>query len=188
MWVSLVGLWCHLILKFLVDLLSRWPVCWLELDTEVSHYHCIRICCSPAVVGLQLSSLVLGRQIMTQTLGYAGQQWCSLFFEEYISAVQTSRKEYVALPRFPLTSALGLAVTLLWLQAQVWNIMFLGLGLPGPTQRENRGVQQLSSWTVAISLRDVTQKLQWLCSFPRGLQDPEGFPHLPLLLFYEKGI
>jgi hypothetical protein len=40
------------------------------------------------------------------------------------------------------------------------NIMFSGLGLPGPMQRENRGVQQLSSWTVAISLKAVAQKLQ----------------------------
>jgi hypothetical protein len=74
--------------------------------------------------------------------------------------VQKSRKEYVAIPRFPLTAVLGLAVTLLWLGAQVWNILFLELGLPGPTQRENRGVQQLSFWTVAISLRAVAQKLQ----------------------------
>jgi hypothetical protein len=66
----------------------------------------------------------------------------------------------MAVSRFPLISILGLAVMLLWLQAQVQNIMFLGLGLPGPTQRENRGVQQLSSWTVAICLRAVAQKLQ----------------------------
>jgi hypothetical protein len=37
----------------------------------------------------------------------------------------------MAVPRFPLTSVLGLAVTLLWLGAQV----FLGLDLPGPMQR-----------------------------------------------------
>jgi hypothetical protein len=65
----------------------------------------------------------------------------------------------MAVPRFPLTSKLGLAVMLLWLRAQVPNIMFSGPGLPGPTQRENRGVQQLSSWAVAISLRAVAQKL-----------------------------
>jgi hypothetical protein len=35
----------------------------------------------------------------------------------------------------------------------------LGMDLPGPMQRENRGVQQLSFWTVAISLRAVAQKL-----------------------------
>jgi hypothetical protein len=75
----------------------------------------------------------------------------------------------VAVPRFPLTSVLGLAVTLLWLRAQVQNIMFSGLGLPGPTQRENRVVQQLSSWTVAISLRAVAQNLQFC---------PEGFPQV----------
>jgi hypothetical protein len=74
--------------------------------------------------------------------------------------VQTSRKEYVAVPRFPLTSVLGLAVTLLWLRAQVPNIMILGLGLPGPTQRENRVVQQLTSWTAAVSFRAVAQKRQ----------------------------
>jgi hypothetical protein len=56
--------------------------------------------------------------------------------------------------------------------------MFSGLGLPGPTQRENRGVQQLSSWTLAISLRAVTQKLQGLRSFPRSFGGSEGFPHL----------
>jgi hypothetical protein len=66
----------------------------------------------------------------------------------------------MAVPRFPLTSVLGLAVTLLWLQAQVQNIMFSGPGFPSPMQRENWGVQQLSSWTVAISLRAVAQKLQ----------------------------
>jgi hypothetical protein len=66
----------------------------------------------------------------------------------------------MAVPMFPLTSVLGLAVALLWLRAQVWNIMFSELGLPGPTQTENRGVHQLSSWTVAISLRAVAQKLQ----------------------------
>jgi hypothetical protein len=74
--------------------------------------------------------------------------------------VQTSRKEYVAVPRFPLTSVLGLAVMLLWLRAQVPNIMILGLGLPGPTQRENRVVQQLTSWTAAVSFRAVAQKRQ----------------------------
>jgi hypothetical protein len=42
----------------------------------------------------------------------------------------------------------------------MWNFMFLELGLPDSMQRENRGVQQLSSWTVAISLRVVAQKLQ----------------------------
>jgi hypothetical protein len=68
--------------------------------------------------------------------------------------------EDVAVLRFPLTSVLGLAVTLLWLQAQGRNIASSGLGLPCPTQRENRGVQQLSSWTVAISLRAAAQKLQ----------------------------
>jgi hypothetical protein len=90
--------------------------------------------------------------------------------------VQQNRKEYVGVARFPLISVLGLAVTLLWLRAQVWNIMFLGLGLPGPMQRGNRGVQQLSSWMVAISVRAVAQKLHWLHSFPRGFGGPEGFP------------
>jgi hypothetical protein len=85
--------------------------------------------------------------------------------------------------RFPLTSVLGLAVMLLWLQAQVQNIMFSGLGLPTPTQRENGRVQQLSSWTVAICLTAVAQKIQWFCSFPRGFGGPEGFPHLPLFYF-----
>jgi hypothetical protein len=74
--------------------------------------------------------------------------------------MQISRKDYVAVPMSPLTSVLGLAVTLLWLRVQVQNIMFLGLDLPGPMQRENRGVQQLSSWMVTISLRAVAQKLQ----------------------------
>jgi hypothetical protein len=74
--------------------------------------------------------------------------------------VQKSRKEYMAVSRFPLTSVLGLAVTLLWLRAQVRNIMFSELGLPGPMQRENRVVQQLSFWIVAISLRAVAQELQ----------------------------
>jgi hypothetical protein len=86
----------------------------------------------------------------------------------------------VAVPRFPLTSVLGLAVMLLWLRAQVQNIMFSGLGLPGPMQRENRGVQQLSSWTVTISLRAVAQKLQLLHSFPRDFEGPEGFSHHPI--------
>jgi hypothetical protein len=45
----------------------------------------------------------------------------------------------MAVPGFPLTSVLGLAVMLLWLRAQVWNIMFSGLGLPGSMQIENRG-------------------------------------------------
>jgi hypothetical protein len=93
--------------------------------------------------------------------------------------VQTRCKEYVAVPRSPLTSVLRLVVTLLWLWTQLQNIMFLGLGLPGPTQRKKRGVQQLSSWTVATYLRPVAQKLQWLCSFPRILGGPEGFPQLP---------
>jgi hypothetical protein len=59
--------------------------------------------------------------------------------------VQKSRKGYVAVLGFPLTSVLGLAVTLLWLRAQVPNIMFSGLGFPSPTHKEDRGVQQLSS-------------------------------------------
>jgi hypothetical protein len=69
----------------------------------------------------------------------------------------------MAVPRFPLTSVLELVVTLvtlLWLGAQVQNIMFSGPGFPSPMQRENRVVQQLSFWTVAISLRAVAQKLQ----------------------------
>jgi hypothetical protein len=65
----------------------------------------------------------------------------------------------MAVPRFPLTSVLGLAVMLLWLRAQVGNIMFLGQDLPSPMQKDNRGVQQLSFWTVAISLRAVAQQL-----------------------------
>jgi hypothetical protein len=56
--------------------------------------------------------------------------------------------------------------------------MLSGLGFPSPKQRENRVVQQLSFWTVAIFLRAVAQKLQKLCSFPRGSEDPEGFPQL----------
>jgi hypothetical protein len=36
----------------------------------------------------------------------------------------------------------------------------LGKGFPSPTQRENRVVQQLSFWTVAIKQRAVAQKLQ----------------------------
>jgi hypothetical protein len=44
------------------------------------------------------------------------------------------------------------------------------------TQRENRVVQQLSFWTVAISLRAVAQKLHWLHSFPKGFGGPEVFP------------
>jgi hypothetical protein len=61
-----------------------------------------------------------------------------------------------------------------------------GPGFPSPSQRQNRVVQQLSFWTVAISLRAVAQKLQWLCSFPRGFGGPEGFPHLPLFYFLWK--
>jgi hypothetical protein len=77
---------------------------------------------------------------------------------------------------FSLISVLGLAVTWLWLKAQMWNIMFLGPGFPSPTQKENRVFQQLSFWTAAISLRAIAQKLQWLHSFPRGFGGPECFP------------
>jgi hypothetical protein len=55
----------------------------------------------------------------------------------------------MAVPRFPLTSVLGLAVT------QVQNIMFSELGLPGPRQRQNREVQQLSSWTCTTFFNPV---------------------------------
>jgi hypothetical protein len=142
--------------------------------------HLIYITAVQLQQGLQLWSWVLGQQITTWTWGCAGQQWRSLFSQESILAVQKSRKEYVAVPRSPLSSVLGSAVRLPWLQAQVQNIMFSGLGLPGPTQRENRGVQQLSSWTVAISLRAVAQKLHWLRSFPRGFGGSWGFPTMLL--------
>jgi hypothetical protein len=66
----------------------------------------------------------------------------------------------MAVHKFSLTSVLGLAVTLLWLRAQVQNIMFLGPGFPTRMQRESRVVQQLSFWTVTISLRAVAQKQQ----------------------------
>jgi hypothetical protein len=36
----------------------------------------------------------------------------------------------IAVPRSPLTSVQGLAVALLWLLAQVWNIMFLDKVFP----------------------------------------------------------
>jgi hypothetical protein len=55
-------------------------------------------------------------------------------------------------------------------------MMFSGPGFPSPTQGENRGVQQLSFWTVGISLRAAAQKLQWPHSFPGGFRGPEGFP------------
>jgi cell division FtsZ-interacting protein ZapD len=73
--------------------------------------------------------------------------------------VQKNRKEYMAVPRFPLTSVLGLAVTLLQLQAQVRNTMFSDGFFQSHAERE-RVLQELSSWTVAISLRAVAQKLQ----------------------------
>jgi hypothetical protein len=63
------------------------------------------------------------------------------------------------------------------------NIMFSELGLPVPLREREQGVQQLSSWTVAISLRAVAQKLQGLRSFPRGFGGPESFAHLPLFYF-----
>jgi hypothetical protein len=43
-------------------------------------------------------------------------------------------------------------------------------------------------WTIAISLRAVAHKLQWLHSFPRGFGGPEGFLHFPLSIFYEKDV
>jgi hypothetical protein len=84
----------------------------------------------------------------------------------------------MAVPRSPLSSVLRLVVTLLWLRSQVQNIMFFGLVFL-VTHREKRGVQQLSSWTVATYLRPVAQKLQWLCSFPIVFGGTEGFPQLP---------
>jgi hypothetical protein len=123
----------------------------------------------------------LGAQVanndMNSELCWTAMVWF-IFWSVYLSSAE-KKKEYLAVPSFPLTCVLGLAVTLLWLWAQVQNIMFLGLGLPGPMQRENRGVQQLSSWTVEFSLRAIAQKIQWLHFFPRGFGGPEGFPQKP---------
>jgi hypothetical protein len=47
--------------------------------------------------------------------------------------------------------------------------MFSGLGFPVPMQRENRIVQQLSFWTVAISLRAVAQSYSDFAPFQEAL-------------------
>jgi hypothetical protein len=51
-------------------------------------------------------------------------------------------------------------------------------------QTEKRGVQQLSFWTVAISVRAVAQKLQQPRSFPRGVL--RGSHIFPFLFFMKK--
>jgi hypothetical protein len=75
--------------------------------------------------------------------------------------VQINKKEYVAVSRFPLTSVLGLAVTLQGYKPKNGTPCSPDQDFPVPCrEREIRRVQQLSFWTVAISLRAVEQKLQ----------------------------
>jgi hypothetical protein len=64
----------------------------------------------------------------------------------------------MAVPRFPLTSELGLAVTLLWLRAKVQNIMFLALGFPSPTCRERTGLFINYPFGLLLSLLGLLHK------------------------------
>jgi hypothetical protein len=134
------------------------------------------VCHSPAAVGAL--TLVLGARVVNNNtnlrLCWAAVAYF-IFWREYLSSAEKQEGVHGS-PQVSLDLCTGLAITLLQLWAQLWNIKILELGLPGHTQRENRGVQQLSFWTVAIPLRAVEQKLQGLCSFPRGFGGPEGYP------------
>jgi hypothetical protein len=108
-----------------------------------------------------------------------------IFWREYLSCADKQEGEYGS-PQFSLDLRTGIGCHVATAMSPSVEHHVLGTGFPGPMQRDNRVVQQLSSWTVAISLRAVAQKLQWLCSFPRGFGGPEGFPHLPFFYFLWK--
>jgi hypothetical protein len=92
--------------------------------------------------------------------------------------VQTSRKKYVAVPRFPLTSVLGLAVMLLWLPAQVPEHQVLGRVFPVPC-RERTGLFSNYPFGLLQSLLGLLHKsYSDSAPFQEALGVLRFFPHL----------
>jgi hypothetical protein len=133
-------------------------------------------CWNPAATGVP--TLALGARAANNDMN-SGLCWAAMvqfiFWREYLSSAD-KQEGVCGSFQVSLDLCTRTGCHIARLQAQEWNAMLSRPGFPSPLQREIRRVQQLSFWPVAISLRDVEQKLQWLWSFSRGFGSPEAFP------------
>jgi hypothetical protein len=133
-----------------------------------SWHHLLQSSCSGG------SALALGAQAVNNDTNL-GLCWAAMvqfiFWREYLNSADKQEGAHGS-PRvsLDLCARIGCHVAMAMSPSAEHHV--LGTGSSWSHAEREWGVQQLSFWTVSTSLRAVAQKLQWLCSFPRGFGSP----------------